>query len=280
MPRSGKRPPPSPARGRGRARGPSRVGGRGQLAGRASRGSPGSVSRRAVPAVQQRESSSETEDSESENDDRSSATESDSSHSESDGGDDSRHESDRSSDDSDDAEVGSSNSASEDEVDETVEATEENELESTVEVRVHVHEAKELTPMDGSTSDPYAYVTCFGRSERTKTASKGTDAIWDEELQFSGTMGELKGGVVSVAVWDEDFGADDLIGSFDFDLEDVRKRSYKEVRAHCLLRAGPRSQLLVLRSQVEFIWTSDARTFAVLQNVDHALQPRLRRRAR
>ena len=213
-----------------------------------------------MPAAQQHDSSSETEDSESENDDRSSASESDSSHSESDGGDDRTRTSDRSSDDSGDESVDSPHSASEDEVDETVEVVEEHALESTVEVRVHVHEAKELTPMDGSTSDPYAYVTCFGHSEKTKTASKGTDAIWDEELQFSGTVGELQGGVVSVAVWDEDFGADDLIGSFDFDLEDVRKRSYKEVRVHRLPLAGPCEQLLVLSSQVDLVWT--ARTFA------------------
>ena len=78
------------------------------------------------------------------------------------------------------------------------------------------------------TSNPYAYVTCFGVAEQTKTASKATDAIWEEELQFAGTRLELEGAMVSVAVWDEDFGADDLIGSFSFDLEDVRGRPDKE----------------------------------------------------
>jgi hypothetical protein len=136
-------------------------------------------------------------------------------------------ESDSDSDDSGGSDSGSADSGSADEMDE---ADDDDSLEeSTVEVRVHVHEAKELTPMDGSTSDPYAYVTCFGQSERTKTASKGTDAIWDEELQFSGTKQELEGAMVNVAVWDEDLAADDLIGSFSFDLEDVRNRPDKEV---------------------------------------------------
>jgi hypothetical protein len=225
------------------------------------------VSRRAALI----QSSSEDDGSDSENDERSSASESDS---DSEAGDGRRREVESSSDDSDDTERGSPRSASEDEADEDDEDDEDDEesasedevaasdqpdepdedyrSEARIEVRVHVHEAKELTPMDGSTSDPYAYVTCFGHSEQTKTASKGTDAIWDEELQFSGSMEELEGGVVSIAVWDEDLGADDLIGTFDFDLDHVRARPDKEVRGQWLPPA-PREQLPVLFSPVEFV---------------------------
>ena len=227
--------------------------------------------------MEQSDSSSEDEDSDSENEERSSASESDSSPSESVR----RRVVVSSSDESEDTEDGSADDSSEDEVEE-VSATEEihegdawdegdseddaHGLESRVEVRVHVHEAKELTPMDGSTSDPYAYITCFGHSERTKTASKGTAAIWDEELQFSGTGQELAGSVASVAVWDEDYGADDLIGSFDFDLEDVRKRPHKEV-------SDQRPQkLLLLSSLVENIWAMRSFVCTVLQSLGHAVQ--------
>lgn len=239
MPRSKRpRPPPSQGGGGGGGQGPARksppwVGP--SSAGRSTRNSPRSVSRQALLA-HETDSSSDNEDTESETDDRSSASESDTSASESDAG--TRtpaartRESEGSPGDSDDTE--SAETFSEDEADEEDEGYEDDEdetlgLDSRVEVRVHVHEAKELTPMDGSSSDPYAYVTCFEQSQKTKTASKGTDAIWDEELQFSGTAQELEGGVVRVAVWDEDLGLDDHIGSFDFDLEDVRKRPHKEV---------------------------------------------------
>ena len=212
--------------------------------------------------MEQSDSSSEDEDSDSENEERSSASESDSSLSESVR----RRVIESSSDESEDTEDGSADDTSEDEVEDADEMEEIHEghvcdeahsdddahgLDSRVEVRVHVHEAKQLTPMDGSTSDPYAYVTCFGHSERTKTASKGTAAIWDEELQFSGTVQELAGSVARVAVWDEDYGADDLIGSFDFDLEDVRKRPHKEVSDQC---QPCLQKLLLLSSLVENIW--------------------------
>ena len=102
--------------------------------------------------------------------------------------------------------------------------------EAPVEVRVHVHQARKLAAKDtGRGSDPYARAYCFGSYRQTAVRKKQTDPIWDEELQFSGSRRQLEGGMLKLEVWDYDWpDSDDIIGSFTFDLDDVRRRPNKE----------------------------------------------------
>ena len=101
-----------------------------------------------------------------------------------------------------------------------------------VEIRVHIHEAKELAAKDGSSSDPYVFATCCGEERRTQVAPPGLDALWDEELQFFETevrWSQLRGEQLTVQVWDHDtMTRDDMIGAFTFDLDNVRAQESKE----------------------------------------------------
>lgn len=98
-----------------------------------------------------------------------------------------------------------------------------------VEVRVFIHEAKELVPKDGSTSDPFVGARCFGKWKKTSVAPPGIEAVFDEELQFVGTQTDLTGAMLTLECWDKDLlTRDDLIGTFSFDLGEVRKREDKE----------------------------------------------------
>jgi hypothetical protein len=98
-----------------------------------------------------------------------------------------------------------------------------------VEVRVVIHEARELRDMDGGAgNDAYVLATCFGQRRRTRIAPKGLSPIWEEELQFEGTVGGLSQGMLQLEVWDHDKLFDDSIGTFTFSLDDVRGRPDKE----------------------------------------------------
>jgi Ca2+-binding EF-hand superfamily protein len=98
-----------------------------------------------------------------------------------------------------------------------------------VELRVHIHEAKELAAKDGTTSDPYVRAKCFGKEKKTSVAPPGTEAVFDEELQFVATQTDLIGGLLTLECWDKDrLSRDDLIGTFSFDLSELRKRDDKE----------------------------------------------------
>ena len=98
-----------------------------------------------------------------------------------------------------------------------------------VEVRVHVHEAKELAAKDGTTSDPYVVAKCFGSERKTSVAPPGTEAAFDEELQFVAEQEDLRGGLLTLECWDKDrLSCDDLIGTFTFDLAMLKQREDKE----------------------------------------------------
>ena len=97
-----------------------------------------------------------------------------------------------------------------------------------VEVRVHIHAARQLTAKDGSTSDPYVLGHCHGETRRTRVAQSGTDACWEEELQFFNvhaiTRSQLAGEMLTLEVWDADTTSrDDMIGAFTFDIDRLQE---------------------------------------------------------
>ena len=112
----------------------------------------------------------------------------------------------------------------------------------TAEVRVHIHEAKELVPKDGSTSDPYVVATCFGKKKQTSVAPPGIEGVFDEELQFVATQADLVGSMLTLECWDKDLLSDDLIGTFTFDLGQVSKREDKEYYKAWVTLFNPQTQ--------------------------------------
>ena len=112
----------------------------------------------------------------------------------------------------------------------------------TAEVRVHIHEAKELIPKDGSTSDPYVVAKCFGKKKQTSVAPAGIEGVFDEELQFVATQADLVGSMLTLECWDKDLLSDDLIGTFTFDLGQVWKREDKEYYKAWITLFNPQAQ--------------------------------------
>ncbi|XP_075290787.1 rasGAP-activating-like protein 1 [Opisthocomus hoazin] len=88
-------------------------------------------------------------------------------------------------------------------------------------LRCHVIEARDLAPRDPSgTSDPFARVSCCGRTSETAVVKKTRFPRWDEVLEFQLAEGELGEAVLSVEVWDWDIvGKNDFLGRVEFPLE-------------------------------------------------------------
>ncbi|XP_068767601.1 rasGAP-activating-like protein 1 [Struthio camelus] len=86
-------------------------------------------------------------------------------------------------------------------------------------------EARDLAPRDPSgTSDPFARVSCCGRTLETAVIKKTRFPHWDEVLEFELPDGELGEAVLSVEVWDWDIvGKNDFLGRVEFPLDAICK---------------------------------------------------------
>ena len=87
---------------------------------------------------------------------------------------------------------------------------------------VNVVGARGLPRMDLVSSDPYAVVNCGGEQQRTRTLRSTLTPEWNENMQFLVPEGTEDGMVVTVEVFDEDFGSKDQpIGKYE--LKDLTK---------------------------------------------------------
>ena len=87
---------------------------------------------------------------------------------------------------------------------------------------VNVVGARGLPRMDLVSSDPYAVVNCGGEQQRTRTLRSTLTPSWNENMQFLVPEGTEDGMVVTVEVFDEDFGSKDQpIGKYE--LRDLTK---------------------------------------------------------
>ncbi|NXE44257.1 RASL1 protein, partial [Ptilorrhoa leucosticta] len=79
---------------------------------------------------------------------------------------------------------------------------------------------RDLAPRDPSgTSDPFARVSCCGRTLETAVIKKTRFPRWDEVLELELPEGELGEAVLSVEVWDWDIvGKNDFLGQVAFPL--------------------------------------------------------------
>uniref|UniRef100_A0A8B9PJ37 C2 domain-containing protein n=1 Tax=Apteryx owenii TaxID=8824 RepID=A0A8B9PJ37_APTOW len=96
-------------------------------------------------------------------------------------------------------------------------------------LRCRLVEARDLAPRDLSgTSDPFARVSCCGRTLETAVVKKTRFPRWDEVLEFELPAGELGEAVLSVEVWDWDIvGKNDFLGRVEFPLDAVCKAPTK-----------------------------------------------------
>ncbi|KAM6052488.1 rasGAP-activating-like protein 1 isoform 2-T2 [Chlamydotis macqueenii] len=87
-------------------------------------------------------------------------------------------------------------------------------------LRCHLIEARDLAPRDPSgTSDPFARVSCCGRTLETAVIKKTRFPHWDEVLEFELAEGEA---MLSVEVWDWDIvGKNDFLGWAEFPLDAI-----------------------------------------------------------
>ncbi|KFQ29295.1 RasGAP-activating-like 1, partial [Mesitornis unicolor] len=90
-------------------------------------------------------------------------------------------------------------------------------------LRCHLIEARDLAPRDPSgTSDPFARVSCCGRTVETAVIKKTRFPYWDEVLELELPEGELGAAVLSVEVWDWDIvGKNDFLGWVEFPLDTI-----------------------------------------------------------
>ncbi|XP_061866309.1 rasGAP-activating-like protein 1 [Colius striatus] len=90
-------------------------------------------------------------------------------------------------------------------------------------LRCHLIEARDLAPRDPSgTSDPFARVSCCGRTLETAVIKKTRFPHWDEVLEFQLVEGEPGEAVLSVEVWDWDIvGKNDFLGRVEFPLDTI-----------------------------------------------------------
>ncbi|XP_062446373.1 rasGAP-activating-like protein 1 [Rhea pennata] len=96
-------------------------------------------------------------------------------------------------------------------------------------LQCHLIEARDLAPRDLSgTSDPFARVSCCGRTLETTVIKKTRFPHWDEVLEFELPAGELGEAVLSVEVWDWDIvGKNDFLGQVEFPLDAICKAPTK-----------------------------------------------------
>ncbi|XP_055556795.1 rasGAP-activating-like protein 1 isoform X1 [Falco cherrug] len=90
-------------------------------------------------------------------------------------------------------------------------------------LRCHLIEARDLAPRDLSgTSDPFARVSCCGRTLETAVIKKTRFPHWDEVLEFELAEGEPGEAVLSVEVWDWDIvGKNDFLGQVELPLDTI-----------------------------------------------------------
>ena len=89
-------------------------------------------------------------------------------------------------------------------------------------LRLIVHKAVKLANKDLiGKSDPYVVVAYGDKKFKSKPVKNNLNPVWDHKVVFD--LNDKPASKIRLSVFDEDIGKDDLMGSVDIDVEDIKK---------------------------------------------------------
>jgi len=98
-------------------------------------------------------------------------------------------------------------------------------------LKVHVKKGVNLVAADtgflaSGKSDPYVSISTGGQTARTKTIKKELNPVWDETVEFAGTLGAFLGAPFELRVVDEDMlGKGDSLGEYKTNLNVLKTKT-------------------------------------------------------